>query len=275
MEEDWMLKPGETFRDFDVAPEMVVVAAGHFSMGKDKLRRDEEFEAVSQQSHRHLLAPLHNPWPRHNVTIPKVLAIGKYSVTFAEWDAAVATGVIRYRPRDEGWGRARRPVINVSWNDAQDYVRWLNTNVNGAPYRLLSEAEWEYACRPIARMFAPPVDYVEWTSDLATVEVGSCPANATGLHDMLGHVQEWCEDLYHQDYEGKPESLNSVGAAWTTSENPRRLDRGTGDVIMHRMTRGGRSRIERTDRYSYEPSCRGSSIGFRVARTFDADRAGA
>ena len=73
--------------------------------------------------------------------------MGKYEVTFAEWDACVADGGCNgYKPHDEGWGRGQRPVINVSWDDAQAYLIWLSKET-GQPYRLLSEAEWEYAAR--------------------------------------------------------------------------------------------------------------------------------
>ncbi len=127
--ETW-LKPGESFRDLDIAPEMVVIPPGEFLMGsKDGEGSDDEH-------------------PQHKVTIRQAFAVGKYPVTFAEWDAGGCRsgGGFRYKPEDQGWGRGRRPVINVSWNDAQAYVKWLSERT-GQRYRLLSEAEWEYACR--------------------------------------------------------------------------------------------------------------------------------
>ena len=80
------------------------------------------------------------------MTIQRPFAVGKFEVTFAEWDACVAAGGCKHQPGDEGWGRGRRPVINVSWHDAKEYAAWLSRKT-GKTYRLLSEAEWEYAAR--------------------------------------------------------------------------------------------------------------------------------
>ena len=110
-------------------PTMVVIPAGKFMMGSPDTEpgRDK------------------NEGPRREVTIPKPIAVGKYEVTFEEYDQ-FAQAMNRTRPTDRGWGRGRRPVINVSWNDAQAYVQWLS-KVTGAKYRLPSEAEWEYLAR--------------------------------------------------------------------------------------------------------------------------------
>ena len=124
----YWLKPGESFRDLDSAPEMVAVPAGEFWMGS----KDGEGAADEH--------------PRHKVTIPRPLAVGRFPVTFYEWDAAVAAGGVTRKPNDSGWGRGRRPVIDVSWDDAQAYAKWLSGKT-GQRYRLLSEAEWEYCCR--------------------------------------------------------------------------------------------------------------------------------
>lgn len=124
-------KPGDTFKDCDVCPEMVVVPKGSFMMGSP------EYEANRAD----------NEGPQHLVTIDYELAVGKYEVTFAEWDTCVSAGECGgHRPDDSGWGRGSRPVINVSWDDAKAFVGWLNRRT-GKSYRLLSEAEWEYVAR--------------------------------------------------------------------------------------------------------------------------------
>ena len=141
-------------------------------------------------------------------------------MSFDQWDACVADGGCDdYRPEDEGWGRGRRPVINVSWKDAQAYVRWLSEKT-GQPYRLPSEAEWEYAAR------AGTTTLYSWGDDIApenanyglrggrTTEVGTYPANP-GLYDMHGNVGEWVEDCQNESYEGAPATvpLGPAGSA--------------------------------------------------------------
>src|SRR5262249_1040616 len=129
--EELALKPKNAFRECDKCPEMVVVPAGSFTMGSpDSERNRAKYEG-----------------PQHEVTFAQQFAVGRYAVTFEERDACVADGGCNgYNPNDEGWGRGRRPVINVSWNDASAYVAWLSRRT-GKSYRLLSEAEREYVAR--------------------------------------------------------------------------------------------------------------------------------
>jgi hypothetical protein len=164
--EGWF-KPGggkaEWFKDLDVGPEMVVVSAGEFTMGSKEYDSEE---------------------PPRRVTIKAPFAVGRFAVTFAEWDAAG----LAHTPDDQGWGRGRRPVINVSWKDAEAYVSWLSQQT-GKAYRLLSEAEWEYSCRAgtttryafgdsITRQQAQFSDR-EAGDAKQTVEVGTFPPNAS------------------------------------------------------------------------------------------------
>jgi formylglycine-generating enzyme required for sulfatase activity len=199
--------------------------------------------------------------PRHLVHIPKAFAVGRFAVTFAEWDACVAGGGCEgYRPDDMGWGRARRPVINVNWADAQSYVAWLSHRT-GHAYRLLSEAEWEFAAR------AGTTDYYYYgpvaDDTMAnfgnhhdrTQEVGSYPPNAFGLYDMSGNTAQWVADCYHESYEGAP----ADGTPWLTGECVTRNVRGGGWSL------GGRS-VRSAQRIGDPPGNRNSHLGFRVAR---------
>lgn len=123
-------KPGRVFKDCPPCPEMVVIPGGTFVMGSPP-------GEPGRSKHE---------GPQHSVTVLR-FAMGRYEVTFAEWDACKAAGWCRHQPKDSGWGRERRPVINVSWSNAQQFAGWLNTKIGKAVYRLPSEAEWEYATR--------------------------------------------------------------------------------------------------------------------------------
>lgn len=161
--------------------------------------------------------------PQHRVTIARPFAIGKYLLTFDEWDECMAEGVCgRERaPNDGGWGRGKHPAIAVDWDDAPIYLAWLSKKA-GQTYRLPTEAEWEYAARagtttPYYWGSAPSRDYANYGADkcchgaaagrdmwIASSPVGSFPPNAFGLYDMLGNVWEWVQDCYSDSYAGAP-----------------------------------------------------------------------
>ncbi len=247
-----------TFRDCDVCPEMVVIPKGEFAMGSP----------ASEEAHKD------HESPHHRVTIGRAFALGKYEVTFDEWDACVSDGWCNdYRPKDRDWGRGRRPVINVNWKDAKAYVAWLSRKT-GKGYRLPSEAEWEYAARagtttpfhfgstisPYQANYRGDFTYGSGSKGVfrkKTVQVGIFPSNAFGLHDVHGNVSEWAEDCWHGSYAGAP----SDGGAWTT-----------GGDCGERVHRGGSGYsspgvLRSASRFRDGTGYRISSIGFRVART--------
>ena len=249
---------GERFSDCAECPELVVVPAGTFTMGSPS----SEAERYDDEE------------PQHRVTIPSPLAVGVYEVTFAEWGACVSAGGCGgHRPDDEGWGRGARPVVNVSWDDAKSYVRWLSSRT-GASYRLLSESEWEYVARggtTTSRYWgassSAQCGYVNGADRavdcddgaVQTAPVGSYRANGFGLYDVLGNVHEWVEDCWHGSYAGAP----ADGSAWTAGGDCglRVLRGGSWD----RNPRGLRS----ASRRGYIAGLRFGDIGFRVSRTFD------
>jgi len=248
---------GKKFRDCDACPEMVEVPAGEYMMGSpssEEGRDDDE-------------------GPMHRVRIGK-FAVGVYEVTFAEWDACVTDGGCGgYRPEDEGWGRGRRPVIEVSWEDAQSYVRWLSSKT-GERYRLLSESEWEYAARAgttTAFYFGETIstDQANYDGNFVygsgaegrylekTAPVGTYPPNAFGLYDMHGNVWEWVQDCGNGSYRGAPND----GSAWESGECVRRVLRGGSWFSYPRFLRSAyRNRYAAGTRFN-------DVFGFRVART--------
>ena len=185
------------------------------------------------------------------VRVSEPFAVGVYEVTFAEWDACVRDGGCGgHRPDDKGWGRGTRPVIDVSWKDAQAYAGWLSRET-GEQYRLLSESEWEYVARsgtttPYNTGEAITTNQAQYEGK-QTLPVGSFSANAFGLHDVHGNVQEWTQDCWNDSYAGAP----TDGSAWES-----------GNCSL-RVVRGGRS----ADRRGAIAGIRiGLVIGFRVAR---------
>lgn len=243
------LSPGTIFRDASGCPEMVVIPAGEFMMGSP----ENEPGRSSDEG------------PQHRVVIARPFAVGRYAVTFDEWDACVAAGGCSHKPEDEGWGRGRRPVINVSWEDAQAYVRWLSNKI-GKPCRTLSEAEWEYAARGGSATRHPWGDEPgtsranfresgsQW-SGRQTAPVGSFEPNAFGLCDMIGNVWQWVQDCWNSTYSGAPED----GRPWDSGDCGWRVLRGgswNNNLVNCRS--GSRNRIE--------AGFRGTIVGFRLAR---------
>ena len=250
-----------SFKDCATCPEMVGIPAGQFVMGSP----------ASEADHRA------DESPEHPVTISRSFAAGKTPVTFEQWDACVTDGgCTAFHPADQGWGRGNQPVINVSWQNAQSYVSWLNDKLQKAgkitaggngPYRLLSEAEWEYAAR------AGTSTRFYWGDEIGignancggcgsawdgqkTAPVGSFAANAFGLSDMAGNVWQWVEDCYADSYANAP----SDGSAAIGSKFCSHVLRGGSWYFFPNFVRPA-ARFKDTSglRYIY--------VGFRVAKT--------
>jgi formylglycine-generating enzyme required for sulfatase activity len=233
-------------------PEMVRINKGSFWMGSVKGDDDES--------------------PRHEVTIEHAFEIGKYEVTFEEYDTfALAQGI--ELPDDRGWGRGRRPVINVSWDDARAYARWLSKQT-GERFRLPTEAEWEYAARAGSETRYSWGDKIshenanygkdeccgglvqgrdEW---VYTAPVGQFDANPFGLFDMHGNVWEWVEDCYAGNYDRAAKD----GSALAVKTCPERVLRGGAWFLDPRFLRSA-------GRNGRAPGSRLGDVGFRLART--------
>ena len=249
---------GAVFRDAlrsgGQGPQMVVLPTGSFRMGSPSGETSRDSDEG----------------PVRMVDISQRIAMGRYEVTFADYDRfAEATG--RTKPSDQGWGRGSRPVILVSQEDAKAYATWLSAET-GKTYRLPSEAEWEYAARAgrttryswgnkIGRNRANCDGCgSEWDNE-QTSPVGSFEPNVFGLYDMHGNVWEWVADCYHEDYEGAP----TDGSAWTT--NCDNFSDGTRRAVV----RGGSwSDVPRDVRSAFRfrstPSFRHGDVGFRLVQ---------
>ena len=244
------LAVGATFKECAAnCPEMIVLPPGTFTMG-------------SPTSEPGRLAA---EGPQHDVTIAYRFAVSTYDVTFDDWDACVSVGGCRAVP-SSGFGRGRWPVINVTWDDASQYAQWLS-KMTGRTYRLLTEAEWEYAAR------GGTTTAYSWGDQLGTghancggcgglwdnqrtSKVGSFPRNGFGLYDMSGNVWQWVQDCWHADYTGAP----GDGSAWEEPDCVLRVNRGGSW-----NTKGETMRV--AHRASYDQSNRNYSRGFRVATT--------
>jgi formylglycine-generating enzyme required for sulfatase activity len=261
--EECALKPKDVFKECDKCPEMVVAPAGSFMMGA----ADAEQERAAEDGGL-------REGPQHNVAIARQFAVGRFAVTFEQWDACVADGGCNgYKPADQGWGREQRPVVNISWNDAKAYIAWLSKKT-GKTYRLLTEAEREYVAR------AGTTTPFWWGNTISTGQanydgsyvygggskgifrgmtfpVDSFEPNPFGLFQVHGNVLEWVEDCQHETYQGAP----ADGSAWATGGDcSRRLMRGGGWSFDPRDLRSAA-------RYSTVPDRRVLVNGFRLART--------
>jgi formylglycine-generating enzyme required for sulfatase activity len=263
---------------------MVVIPAGSFTMGSPASEKDR----------------YDNEGPQHEVRISAPFAVGKFAITRGQFAAFVNDA--GYKPGDSCWipvkdnfadtkGRSFRdpgfeqddshPAVCISWDDAKAYVAWL-AKTTGKSYRLLSEAEYEYAGRAgtttayffgndpnqlcgyangadrTAKAQLPPT----WTTSdckdgyVYTAPVGSFAANDFGLYDMVGNVWEWVEDCWHDSYAEAPKD----GSAWTTGSCENRALRGGAWYDDPRDLRAAY-------RYGGRPDGRDDGGGFRVART--------
>lgn len=225
------------------APEMVMIAPGRFEMGGNNYA-DER--------------------PQHTVTIDYSFELSKTEVTFEQYDIyALATK--QSLPSDEGWGRGTRPVINVSWNDIQGYIEWLNEQTSGG-YRLPSEAEWEYAARAGSDTEYSWGDEIgenlancggcgsEWDNE-QTAPVGSFQENDFGLFDMQGNVWEWVQDCYQASYEG----ASIDGSAYDSGSCEARVLRG-GSWFNNPLY------LRSANRFRTVPTNRVDIGGFRLAQ---------
>lgn len=245
-----ILRAASTVMSIHVEPDMVSIPAGTFRQGN--IHGEEE---STEQ-------------PIRDVNIKK-FAMGRFEVTFEEYDRfAIANGLAL--PRDEGWGRGNRPVINVSWEDAVNYAKWLSQE-SGRRYRLPTEAEWEYAARNggkdeiwVGTSAKKQLENFAWfntNSAGRTQPVGTKKSNGLGLHDMSGNVWEWVQDCWHDDYQDAP----TDGSAW--------LEPNGGNCGM-RLRRGGAwtnppMSLRASLRNWYSADTRSILIGFRLAQDIE------
>jgi formylglycine-generating enzyme required for sulfatase activity len=292
--EEKAVQAGQTFRDCSDCPEMVVIPAGSFLMGSSDEETARDVEAVAPKNEVHFAQRyMASEHPQHSVSIEQSFALGKYRVTRGEFAAFVGeTGYSTdggctlwidhtYPVRPEaGWQNPgfiqtdRDPVVCVNWRDAKAYIAWLNGKLHDrrpaegdGPYRLPSEAEWEYAARAGTRT-------VRWWGDSIGSGSADCDgcgsrwdkqqpapaasfqANPFGLSDVLGSAWEWNEDCWNETYVGAPRD----GSAWTTGKCELRVMRGGSWSSRPWLLRSAFRTRE-------NPNDRMNSNGFRLAKT--------
>ena len=245
-EDDW--KSLDQKKECSDCPLMVAVPPGEYAMG-------------SSSSDRKLLGgEYETELPSRSVTVRR-FAVGVHEVTFSQWDACYREEGCSHKPLDNGWGRGNRPVIDVSWNDAKQYVQWLSKKTEKT-YRLLSESEWEYVARagtkdPFHTGSTISTRQANFgNSQRRTIEVGRLANNRYGLHDVHGNVWEWVQDCWHGNYRGAPND----GSAWTQGGDcGKRVYRGG-------SWKDGSNYARSAYRWGADIRQRAGNIGFRVAR---------
>ena len=256
-------------------PELVLIPSGRFQMGAHELEHKAALQAGSQQTW------LDREKPQHWVGIERPFALARHPVSVGEWRAFVKATGWEAGGAETDWDKPgfvqneEHPVVGVSWNDAQLYLAWMSERT-GRPYRLPSEAEWEYACRAGTRTAFNVGDTISTEQANydglyvynggprgvyrgGTSPLGTFAPNPWGLFDMHGNVWEWVQDVVHDNYEGAPVD----GSAWEEgSDSSRRILRG-GSWLYH--PRYLRSAL----RNGYSTVLSNDIVGFRVARTLD------
>ena len=234
-------------RDCPSCPEMLVLQPATFTMGNNSGDRSER--------------------PAHRVSIKRPFAIGKHEVTTKQWKDCVKAGACSYNP-DYTNASDNSPVRDISWSDAQEYVRWLS-KITKQEYRLPTEAEWEYAARAGTSTRFWWGDSVgvgkadckdcrgKWSRE-APVDVDYYPPNPFGLHGTSGGVWEWVSDCWHKSYKGAPKD----GSSWKKADCRENVIRGG-------AWRNDASYIHSTSRFKYDANVRYLLNGFRVAKTLN------
>ncbi|MDQ0473627.1 formylglycine-generating enzyme family protein [Labrys wisconsinensis] len=258
-EREQALKPRDSFRECEHCPEMVVVPPGKFVMGTPANEPDADADEH----------------PQHAVTIPAAFAVGRFAVTFDEWDACAAAGACPAKPDDRGFGRGRRPVIDVNWDEAKTYLAWLSRTA-GRTYRLPTEAEREYFARagtrtpfwfgrtisPAQANYKASIPYgsgPRGEDSTGTLPVDSFRPNRFGLYQVHGNIWEWTEDCYKKTYVEVP----ADGSPMREGKCDERVRRGGAWSDVPWFLRSGK-------RWNTKPFTGGPDIGFRVVRDLPA-----
>jgi len=232
-------------QDCDTCPELAIIPPGTFTMGNDGPHKFER--------------------PAHTVTIQKAFAMGMFETTFDEWQACFDAGACGTKmPSDHGWGMGRRPVVNITWAEANTYLEWLSKKT-GHSYRLPSEAEWEYAAR------AGTTTEFWWGDNIGlgkancrncglkishqSLPVDSFKANPWGLYNVHGNVWEWVQDCWNPTQNGAP----ADGTARLTGDCRQRVMRSGSWYYFSKNIRSAW-------RFKNDARVRSYGIGFRVLR---------